>query len=144
MMELKRVSREKPKYIWELVMSKKELIIHKWCWENSVKLISKNGSNSLPFSVYASGSHVAQWVKNPPAVQETQEMQVLALGQEDSLEEEMATFSSILAWRIPGREEPDGLQSTGWQSLDMTESTEHARAWGCNTSHKKVISFPIS
>ena len=40
-------------------------------------------------------------VKNQPAVQETQEMQVRSLGQEDPLEEDMATHSSILAWRIP-------------------------------------------
>ena len=57
-------------------MSKKERIIHKWCWDNSGKLIPKNGSNSLPFSVYALGSQEAQWVKNPSAVQETQEVQV--------------------------------------------------------------------
>ena len=38
-------------------------------------------------------------------------------GQEDSLEEEMATHSSILAWRIPGTEEPGGLQSMGLQRL---------------------------
>ena len=44
---------------------------------------------------------MAQWVKNPPAVQETQEMWVQSLGREDPLEEEMATHSSILAWRIP-------------------------------------------
>ena len=42
-----------------------------------------------------------------------QEMQVQSLGQEDSLEEEMATHSSILAWRIPWTEEPCRLQSTG-------------------------------
>ena len=40
-----------------------------------------------------------------------QEMQVLSLGQEDLLEEEMATHSSILAWKIPWAEEPGGLQS---------------------------------
>ena len=40
-------------------------------------------------------------VKNPPAMQETQEMQVRSLGQEDPLEEEMATHFSILAWKIP-------------------------------------------
>ena len=40
---------------------------------------------------------MARWVKNPPAMQESQEMQVLFLGQEDPLEEEMATPSSILA-----------------------------------------------
>ena len=48
--------------------------------------------------------------------QETQEMQVRSLGREDPLEEGMATHSSILAWRIPGTEEPGGLQSTGLQS----------------------------
>ena len=42
-----------------------------------------------------------QWVKNPPAVQETQQTWVQSLGQEDPLEEEMTTHSSILAWRIP-------------------------------------------
>ena len=47
-------------------------------------------------------------VKNPPAVQETQ---VLSLGLEDPLEEGRATYSSILAWRIPWTEEPGGLQS---------------------------------
>ena len=47
-------------------------------------------------------------IKNLPAVQE---MQVQSLGQEDPLEEEMATRSSILAWRIPWTEEPGGLQS---------------------------------
>ena len=41
---------------------------------------------------------MAQWVKNPPAMQETQ---FPSLGQEDPLEKEMATHSSILAWRIP-------------------------------------------
>ena len=43
--------------------------------------------------------------------QETQEMQVQSLGQEDLVEEQMATYSSILAWRIPWMEEPGGLQS---------------------------------
>ena len=46
-------------------------------------------------------SPVAQWVKNLPAMQETQEMQVWSLAWEDPLEEGMATHSSILAWRIP-------------------------------------------
>ena len=44
---------------------------------------------------------MAQWVKNLPAMQETQEMQVQSLGWEDLLEKEMATHSSILAWRNP-------------------------------------------
>ena len=44
---------------------------------------------------------MAQWVKNLPAMHETQETQVQSLGQEDPLEKETATHSSILAWRIP-------------------------------------------
>ena len=49
---------------------------------------------------------MAQMVKNLPAMQETK---VQSLGWEDPLEEEMATHSSILAWRIPWTEEPGGL-----------------------------------
>ena len=48
------------------------------------------------------------------------ETQVWTLGQEDPLEEGMATYSSILAWRIPWTEEPSGLQSMGHKELDMT------------------------
>ena len=47
-------------------------------------------------------------------------MQVGSLGQEDPLEGEMATHSSVLAWRIPWTEEPCELQSVGSQELDMT------------------------
>ena len=56
-------------------------------------------------------------VKNPPAKQETQEIRVRSLGREDPLKEEMATHSSILAWRIPWAEEPGGLQSIGSQRV---------------------------
>ena len=57
---------------------------------------------------------------------ETQDMQIRSLGQEDPLEEEMATHSSILAWRITWTEEPRGIYSVGSQlfghnSLDTTE-----------------------
>ena len=52
-------------------------------------------------------------VKNPPAMQETQETQVQSLGWEDSPEKNMATHSSMIAWRIPWTEEPGGLQSMG-------------------------------
>ena len=58
-------------------------------------------------------SLVVQMVKNLPAIQETQ---VRSLGWDDPLEKEMATHSSILAWRIPWTEEPGGLQSMGLQS----------------------------
>ena len=57
---------------------------------------------------------VAQRLKHLPAMWETQ---VWSLGQEDPLEKEMATHSSILAWRIPWTEEPGGLQSTGLQRV---------------------------
>ena len=49
-----------------------------------------------------------------------QEMQVRTLGQEDPLEKEMATHSSILSWEIPWTEEPSALQSMASQELDTT------------------------
>ena len=61
-------------------------------------------------------SQVAQWVKSPPAAQETPETWVQSLGWEDPPEEGMAAHSSILAWRILWTEEPGGLQSIGSQS----------------------------
>ena len=59
-------------------------------------------------------SLVAQMVENLPAMQETT---VQSLGQESPLEKEMATHSSILAWRIPQMEEPGRLQSMGSQRV---------------------------
>ena len=50
-------------------------------------------------------------------MQEMHETQFQSLGQEDPLEEEMATHSSILAWKIPWTEEPGGLQSMGLQRV---------------------------
>ena len=60
---------------------------------------------------------MAQTVKSLPTVQETQ---ALFWSWEDPLEKGMATHSSILAWRIPGTEEPGGLQSIGSQESDTT------------------------
>ena len=57
-------------------------------------------------------SPVAQMVKNLPSMQKTW---VRSLGQEDPLEKEMATHSSILAWKIPWTEEPGSLQFMGLQ-----------------------------
>ena len=57
-------------------------------------------------------------MKSPPM----QEMWVGSLGWEHSLEEEMATCFSILAWRIPWTEEPDRLQSMGQKESDITET----------------------
>ena len=55
-------------------------------------------------------------VKNLSAMQETW---VQSLGQEDPLEKEMATYSSMLAWRIPWTEKPGGLQSMGSQRAGL-------------------------
>ena len=52
---------------------------------------------------------MAQWVNNPPAMQETQETWVQSLGQEEPQEKGIATHSSILAWGIPWSEESGGL-----------------------------------
>ena len=57
---------------------------------------------------------VAQRLKRLPAMRETW---VRSLGREDPLEKEMATHSTILAWRIPWMEEPGGLQSKGLQTV---------------------------
>ena len=61
-------------------------------------------------------SLIPQLVKNLPAVQETG---VRSLGREDPLEKEMATHSSILAWKISWMEEPGGLQSMGSQRVGL-------------------------
>ena len=60
---------------------------------------------------------MAQWLRILPVIQKTQEMWVQSLGWEDPLEEEMATHSSILAWRILWTEEPYRLQSMGSQRI---------------------------
>ena len=57
---------------------------------------------------------MAQWIKNLTVIQETQ---APSLGQEDPLEQEMATHSSILAWEIPWTEEPGELQFMGSQRV---------------------------
>ena len=74
--------------------------------------------NGYKIPIIIGASLVAQTVKSLPAVQETQ---VQSLGGEDPLEEDMATHSSILAWKIPWMEEPGGLQFMGSKELDMTE-----------------------
>ena len=70
---------------------------------------------------------MAQTIKSPPATPDTQ---VRSLGGEDPLEKGMATHSSILAWRIPWTEGPDGLQSMGAQELDTTERLTHTHGTG--------------
>ena len=74
------------------------------------------GQQQRYLKVLVKGFPSGSQVKNLPAKQETREVQVRFLAQEDSLEEEMATHSSILVWRISWTEEPGRLQSTGSQS----------------------------
>ena len=74
-------------------------------------------------------------VENPPAMQEPQEMWVQFLGWKDPLEEEMATHSSILAWRIPWTEGSDWLQSMGLQIVrhDWIDLAHMYSEVTCNT-----------
>ena len=85
---------------------------------------------------------MAQTVKNPPAIQETW---VQSLGQEDPLENRMATHSSILAWRIPWTEEPGELESMRSQRVGhdgaantFTKKTEPKDSF---TGHRKRSSL---
>ena len=67
-------------------------------------------------------SQVGQWVKNLPAMQETEEMGVQALGQEDPLEKSLATHSNVLAWRIPWTEKSLAVYSPrGHKKSDTIE-----------------------
>ena len=73
----------------------------------------KTSGQVTQFYRIIAASLVVQSVKNLPAVQDAQ---VRFLGSEDPLEKEMATHSSILAWKIPWTEEPGGLQFLGHKS----------------------------
>ena len=70
---------------------------------------------------------MAQWQRIYLPMQETQETQTQSLGGEDPPEKEMATRSSILAWKIPLTEEPGGLQSMGLQSWTQLSRYAHTR-----------------
>ena len=76
--------------------------------------------------IYIWASLVVQMVKNLSSIRETW---VQSLGWEDPLENGMATHSSILAWRSPSTEEPDGLQFWGHKALDMTEQLNTAHIY---------------
>ena len=69
-----------------------------------------------------------------------QEAQVQSLGREDPLEKEMATHSSILAWRIPWTEEPGGLESMGLQSQTRLSTTvDQSRSVGDPVGSQQVL-----
>ena len=71
-------------------------------------------------------------------MQETQEMWVRCLGQEDALEKELAAQSSILDWETPWTEEPGGLQSLGSQQSDTTECMELTHKGSLGRSQKTI------
>ena len=77
-------------------------------------------------------------VKNPPGMQETQETWVQSLGHQDSLEEGMATYTGILTWEIPWREEPGRLQSIGRKESDMTKVTEYMHGIEKNSTDEHI------
>ena len=85
-------------------------------------------------------------------MQETQDTQVWSLGQEDPLEEGMATHASIFTWKIPWTEEPGGLQSMGSQRVrhdwrDLTHQIRSdqslSRVWLCNPMNRSTPGLPV-
>ena len=78
-------------------------------------------SNRSTYYLFTDGSVI----KNLPAMQETQETWVWSLDQEDPMEEEITTYSSILAWKIPWIEEPGELQSMRSQRVRYEWVAEH-------------------
>ena len=115
------------KYLFKRLISK-EIWLSLWRTdlqsESPGNALNSNLSNA---SIIQMGFPDASGVKNPPKMQETW---VWTLDQEDPLEEETATYSSILAWKTPWTEEPGGLQS---KESDMTEQL--------STNRSKVICF---
>ena len=107
--------------LMDMSLSKlRELVTDREAWRAVIHGVTKSRtrlSNWIELKTIFGTSLIAQLVKNLPAEQETR---VRFLGQEDPLVKEMATHSSILAWRIPRTEEPGRLQSLGSQDLDMT------------------------
>ena len=105
---------------------------HSWCCQRFIIIIITIKSGLLYWLFFHLLFGHASWdvegfpdgseVKNPPAMQEMQETWVRSMSQENLLEEEVATHSSILAWRIPWTEEP-GRRYSPWdrKDLDMVE-----------------------
>ena len=95
-----------------------------WCWSQLYYLSFLRVLENI--CIYSMLPWVmTQLVENPPAMQEVQETWVWSLGQEDPLEEEMANYSSILAWKIPWTKDPDRRLSKGWQRVRHDWATKH-------------------
>ena len=111
---------------------------HQQWQKNTLARLNKTKRFKLLKSWKIGASLVAQLAKNPPAMQETW---VQSLGGEDPLEKEMATHSSILAWKILRTEEPGGLWSTGLQRVRHNLATkppwEKERTFLRNNMQKK-------
>ena len=124
-----------------------------WCWRRllrvpwTLKGLSRRSNQSilkeispgcslegLMLKLKLRASPVAQMVKRLPAIWETQ---VWSLGWEDLLEKEIATHSSIPAWRIPGTEEPGRLQSMGSQRVGHDWATSLHFTWCEELTHWK-------
>ena len=110
------------KMTYQAKIKTEEIDAYSWVKGTNVKK-KKNYIFSLPYDIRESQNHGGTWasltsqtVKNLLAVQETQ---AWYLGWDDPLEKGMATYSSILAWRIPWTEEPGGLQSMGSQTVEQ-------------------------
>ena len=101
----------KVKQVFSLLISN-HLLINSidTCWTFSISDVLLDYSKSVGFP---NGSAV----KNPPAMQEMKETWARPLGQEDPLEEGMATHSSLPPWKVPWTADPGGLQSMGSQRV---------------------------
>ena len=95
-------------------------------WRRDFTWLRNLLASSACFSESLVYSAMVQGVQNPTAMQETQDSWAWSLGWEDPLEEERATHSSVLAWRVPGTEEPGGLQSMVSQTHQCIPSIIHS------------------
>ena len=101
---------------------------HTWIWSPAFGVLT-----------FSRASLVVQMVKNLPVMQETE---VWFLGWEDNLEEEMATHSSTLAWKIPWTEEPGGLQSMMLQRVGHDRPRARAHTHTHTVIHLYFQSLP--
>ena len=109
-------------------------------WALLFPLHMDQGLNSPSFLEILKGLLHPWWLSGKESACNTADMEVRvrSLGQEDPLQEEMATYSSILAWEIPRTEEPDGLQSMGSQEPDTTWQLNNNRWYGLQTLRWKL------
>ena len=86
-------------------------------------------TRNMSFREYIPILELPRWLSGKRIHLPMQETQVPSLGQEDPLQEEMATDSSIFAWEIPWTEEPGGLQSMGHKESDTAEHAHTAHSY---------------